>query len=97
MIASYKELLQQREALEQQINAAREAELKEVKAKVKEMIEAYGLTQADIFPAAGASSRKGSVVAPKYRDPATGKTWTGRGKPPTWISGQDRDQFLIPA
>jgi len=34
-------------------------------------------------------------VAPKYRDPATGKTWTGRGKAPKWIDGKDRSKFLI--
>ena len=34
--------------------------------------------------------------APKYRDPASGKTWTGRGKPPNWIVGAtDRTAFLI--
>lgn len=33
---------------------------------------------------------------PKYRDPATGKTWTGNGKPPAWIAGAaDRSAFLI--
>jgi DNA-binding protein H-NS len=35
------------------------------------------------------------VGAPKYRDPATGATWTGRGKPPNWINGKDRDSMLI--
>jgi len=36
--------------------------------------------------------------APKYRDPASGKTWTGRGKPPNWIVGiSDRSAFLIDA
>jgi DNA-binding protein H-NS len=39
------------------------------------------------------SSRAG--VAPKYRDPESGSTWSGRGKPPKWIAGQDRDSFLI--
>ncbi len=28
-------------------------------------------------------------------NPATGETWTGRGKPPKWIQGQNRDSFLI--
>jgi DNA-binding protein H-NS len=33
---------------------------------------------------------------PKYRDPKTQKTWTGRGKPPAWIAGvADREPFLI--
>jgi DNA-binding protein H-NS len=35
------------------------------------------------------------VVKPKYRNAATGETWTGRGKPPKWIAGQDRNQYLI--
>jgi len=40
------------------------------------------------------------VNPPKYRDPASGNTWTGRGKPPRWIAAADqagtgREQFLI--
>lgn len=43
---------------------------------------------------------KGSKVAPKYRDPATGATWTGRGKRPRWIAdavaaGRTEASFLI--
>jgi DNA-binding protein H-NS len=34
-------------------------------------------------------------VVPKYRDPETGKTWSGRGNVPAWIAGKDRDAFLI--
>lgn len=34
--------------------------------------------------------------APKYRDPATGATWSGRGKAPSWLAGAtDRAVFLI--
>jgi DNA-binding protein H-NS len=34
----------------------------------------------------------------KFRDPKSGKTWTGRGKPPLWIVGvKDRTPFLIDA
>jgi DNA-binding protein H-NS len=33
-------------------------------------------------------------VEPKYRDPATGNTWSGRGKPPRWL-GENKDEFLI--
>ena len=31
----------------------------------------------------------------KYQDPESGKTWTGRGKPPNWILGKDRTLFEI--
>ncbi|WP_126223498.1 H-NS family nucleoid-associated regulatory protein [Burkholderia ambifaria] len=56
--------------------------------------------------AAHASAQKGAsakpaakrTVPPKYRNPQTGATWTGRGLPPAWIaSAKDRNKFLIDA
>ncbi|MEM5340064.1 H-NS family nucleoid-associated regulatory protein [Paraburkholderia azotifigens] len=33
---------------------------------------------------------------PKYRDPKSGATWSGRGRAPAWLSGaKDRSKFLI--
>ncbi|MGC8073787.1 H-NS family nucleoid-associated regulatory protein, partial [Salmonella enterica] len=61
-------------------------------AAARALIQEHSLTAADVFPAA---KPKGSVGAPKYRDPATGATWTGRGKPPNWINGKDRAPFQI--
>ncbi len=99
MNASYKELLKQREALEQQINEARRRELAAAVAQVRELIAEYGLTQQEVFPAgvarAHVSASSGVKVAPKYRDPATGQTWTGRGKAPKWIQNEDREKFAI--
>ena len=43
----------------------------------------------------GKGSLAGTKVAAKYRDPTTGKTWTGRGVAPKWIAGKDRDAFRI--
>jgi DNA-binding protein H-NS len=39
-------------------------------------------------------------VAIKYRNSETNETWTGRGKPPTWLKAQEaagrkRDEFLV--
>jgi DNA-binding protein H-NS len=40
--------------------------------------------------------RKGTKAKAKYRDPATGTTWSGRGKEPHWIKGaSDRTPFEI--
>ncbi|MEZ2352209.1 H-NS family nucleoid-associated regulatory protein [Caballeronia sp. RCC_10] len=34
--------------------------------------------------------------APKYRDPVSGATWSGRGKAPAWLAGaKDRATYLI--
>ncbi len=93
---SYKDLLAQREALEQQIAAARKTEVADAVQKIKGLIEAFGLTQDDVFPATKQKQkRETGSVAPKYRDPATGQTWSGRGKPPNWIKDQDRSKFEI--
>ena len=99
MTQSLKDLLQQREALEKAIAEARQNEIASAVTKVRELVAEYGLTVQDIFPgragqSAGAKS-SGSKVAAKYRDPATGQTWTGRGKAPKWIEGKDRSQFVI--
>ncbi|MFN9470908.1 H-NS family nucleoid-associated regulatory protein [Acidovorax sp.] len=93
---SYKELVAMRDALDAQIAAARKQEVGEAVATIRQLMTDFSLSHDDVFPAARKSSAlKGSSVAPKYRDPATGATWTGRGKPPTWIKDQDREKFAI--
>lgn len=48
--------------------------------------------------AAKALHRNMRPVAPKYADPKTGATWTGRGRAPAWIRDvKDRSKFLIEA
>ncbi len=47
-----------------------------------------------------AASDKRAAVAPKYRDSATGDTWTGRGKMPKWLAakvaaGASKESFKI--
>ena len=95
-MASYKDLLKQRELLEQQISEARQREISDAVAQARAIVDEFGLTQQDVFPVGRARSAvKGSKVAAKYRDPATGATWTGRGKAPRWIQDQDRSKFEI--
>ena len=46
-------------------------------------------------PASKTSSRSGAGVA-KYRDPKSGRTWTGFGRAPDWLaSAKNREAFLI--
>ncbi len=101
MTKSYKELLKEREALEQAIATARQQELSEAIQKARELVAEFGLTVQDVFPAgrgatkSSGKSSPGNKVAAKYRDPSSGQTWTGRGKAPKWIDGQDRTKYLI--
>ena len=99
--ASYKDLLQERQALDERIKEARRREISMAVSQVRQLIADFDLSPQDVFPsgrtprAASANGVSGTKVAPKYRDPATGQTWTGRGKPPRWIQNQDREQFAI--
>lgn len=92
----YKKLIQEREALEQRIKAARQDAISGAIAKIQSLIAEFELTPQDVFPPARSRSTvAGTKVAPKYRDPATGQTWTGRGKAPKWIQNEDREKFAI--
>ena len=93
------QLIEQRAALEAQIEAARKSEIADAIAKTKDLVAEYGLTADDVFGGAKRGSKPAGAaknpVAPKYRDPATGATWSGRGKAPKWIDGKDRALFVI--
>lgn len=90
--------------LEREAEELRRQELKNIIAQVRQAIADYGLTAADLgFAGRGrkagpkAAAQRGTGVA-KYRDPKTGQTWTGRGRPPAWIAeAKNRDAFLIDA
>lgn len=96
-MTDYQTLMAKKAELDAQIATAQaEAKAKAV-TEARALIQEHGLTAADVFPPASTRAA-GNVGAPKYRDPATGVTWTGRGKPPNWIKGApDRAPFLISA
>lgn len=90
------QLLAQKAALEAQIEAAQKSHAQEGIAKAKAIIAEYSLTKEDVFGGSAKRGRKASgSVASKYKDPISGATWTGRGKAPKWIDGNDRSQFII--
>lgn len=95
-MTTYKQLLEQRESLELQIREAKKRETGAAIAQVRSLIAEFGLTAQDVFPSTKIrAARTGAKVAAKYRNTVTGQTWTGRGKAPKWIDGQERTQFLI--
>ena len=98
-MSSYKELLNQIEALKQQAESQRKAEIASVVADIRAKMQEYGITVADLG-SARSSRTKGTTVAAKYRHPQTGDTWTGRGKMPKWLqaevaTGKHKEDFLI--
>lgn len=104
------------ERLKGEMEKRRLEEVAAVVAEIRDKMDRHGLSVADLgFTAAERSAGRAkvarrsdpavdrrAVVAPKYQDPATGATWSGRGRMPRWLSdavesGRSREEFLIPA
>ncbi len=86
------------------------AEAKKVKhvenvAQVRQLMSLLGVTLTDLGGSEIQKEKKvregaSHKVPPKYRDPVTQKTWTGRGNAPSWIKaykeqGRNLEEFLI--
>ena len=91
-MATLQELLDQKAALERQISAATKASRAEAIAQICTLMARHGLTPADLATpqknATGAHTGSRAKVAPKYRHPETGATWTGRGLKPKGLTEQ---------
>jgi DNA-binding protein H-NS len=76
-------------------------ERRAVVAKIKELADSIGITVSFQEGQRAVSSRKGSKVAAKYRNPQNpSETWTGRGVRPRWLqaqldSGRNIEDFKI--
>ena len=89
-MSALQDLIAQRAELEKKIADVQREERADAVAKVKAMMAEFGLSAADIAgkttaprtPGVGKATGK---VAAKYRNAATGESWTGRGLQPKWL------------
>lgn len=111
--ASQKTRLEKEKAkIEKQLQTLQAKQRKPVITSIVRSMRDYGITPEEISAVfdrksatrSTAAPRKAAgvkrVIAPKYRHPDTKAEWTGRGKPPRWISdaeaaGTPRTTFLI--
>jgi DNA-binding protein H-NS len=93
-MATYKQLNAQLEKLQVEIVSAREREIEAAIAGIKEKIAEYGITAEELGFSSKRAGRREAALPPKYRNPKTGQTWSGRGRVPAWI-GKHRERFLI--
>lgn len=81
------DLLAQKATLEKQIADAQREERSGAIAQIKALMAEHGLTAADVTGRAARANKSGGggKVAAKYRNKATGETWSGRGLQPRWL------------
>jgi DNA-binding protein H-NS len=95
-MATYKQLTAQLEKLHKEVAAAREKEVAEAIADIKTKIAEYNLTPEELgFSGKASRAARKAPLPPKYRNPKTGETWSGRGRSPAWLAGRNKDRFLI--
>ena len=105
-MATLKELMAQKEAIERQIEQTTTQERGAAIEKVRALMSEYGLTLADLGgKSVGAKPAKktrvgGTKVAAKYRNTSTGESWSGRGLQPRWLkaalaSGRKLTDFAV--
>ncbi|GJG96827.1 H-NS histone family protein [Cupriavidus pauculus] len=94
-------LLAQLASVNAQLERLRATEVPKIVEEIQQLMREYELSIEDIAgkpsdePAGRAVPTKTKAAPrPKYRDPKTGQTWSGRGRAPAWI-GKKPEGFLI--
>ncbi|KVM62620.1 histone [Burkholderia gladioli] len=93
MNKTYPELLAECTELEAKLARARASVRDEALCTIRKLMIDFGI-DADELTGTPGVKRPGSR-APKYWDPESGRTWTGRGRVPAWIAGKDRSTFEL--
>jgi DNA-binding protein H-NS len=95
-MATYKQLTAQLEKLHKEVAIAQQNEIAAVIEDIKRTIVDFDLTAEELgFSARRGRPAKKAPLPPKYRNPKTGETWSGRGRPPGWLTGRNKERFLI--
>ena len=77
-----------------------EVRQKELNAERRRITDMFGLTAADLKLTAATPTRTRVQRSAKYREPETGKTRTGKGLKPKWVTaalarGQTKEDLVI--
>lgn len=94
------EMIQQRDALNVQIAEMQRALRADALAEIRASMREYQISIEDLGSPGKSVQRAKVKATPKYRNPATEQTWSGRGKRPKWVhdvlaSGQSLAEYAI--
>ena len=96
-----KELQAQIEQLQREQAEERERVKAEHLSHLKDLLDNGIITREDVLALLPKTAPKDTrvrskgVLPPKYRDPVSGATWSGKGPVPHWIADKNREDFLI--
>ncbi|KVS70069.1 H-NS family nucleoid-associated regulatory protein [Burkholderia cepacia] len=76
------------ESIKRELEQERSRIEERVLQEVRECVAEFNFRPGDVF-----SVRQ--KRRPRYYDPETGQTWSGRGREPNWLRGKDRRLFEL--
>lgn len=94
---TYNELRAEFDKLKQAIDVARESEAERLAARVLMLLLENGVDILWVADSVVPQRRARKRPQPKYWNPETGATWSGRGRVPLWLVGKNLDDFRIPS
>lgn len=99
-MANLKELLAQKAEIEKAIEAAKRQGKADAIAKVRALMLELDVSLDELKSRGKPEGKASNKVAPKYRNAATGDTWSGRGLKPKWLTaamagGKKLEDFAI--
>jgi DNA-binding protein H-NS len=83
-----------------EIQIKRDEKKKALLEQFHQMLTSEGLTLDDVIGTKRRRQRRRGTAPVKYRDPETGKTWSGRGRKPVWFAeklnaGRTLEDFAV--
>ncbi|MYM92803.1 H-NS histone family protein [Duganella vulcania] len=95
MTKSFAEYKRDIAELELKMEEARRNESAEALVTIRTLMKTFDLTLGDIGAQEKKPKGERKPVDIKYKDQATGQTWTGRGRAPKWLDGKNKEDYLI--
>lgn len=95
------ELVALKKDVGQELQGREKQEAKAAREELKQVAERYGFTLKELVESANAAGVRRGKAPAKFRDPNdTSKTWSGRGRKPTWVkeweaAGHTLDELRI--
>ena len=88
------QLIELKQMVEARVQQIAETEMQSLQAKMDRLKAVVSETKA------GGKKTSGTKAPAKFRDPTTGKTWSGRGMTPVWLreyeeAGRSREEFAV--
>jgi DNA-binding protein H-NS len=93
-MATYKNLQAQIAQLQKEAHEAHAREVGDAIAQIQSLMSEFGIVASDLEDRSPKKGRKPKLKA-GIRFRSGEKTWSGRGRPPLWLKGEDKEKYRV--